>query len=154
MLDAQLELYERYGAGWSLWTYKDVGLQGLVYADADSPYMRRFGEFIAKKSRLGIDSWGSTDRELPELVEPIHAFIAARVPGLGAVPVERALDRPTTSCATSCSPRRCCPRTPSASAGSTTRSSTRWRTRSGSRVRPAHAAVRTAGDALGGDGLI
>ena len=22
--------YERHGAGWSLWTYKDVGLQGLV----------------------------------------------------------------------------------------------------------------------------
>ena len=39
----------------------------------------------------GVDSWGSTDRELPELVEPIHAFIARRVPGLGAVPVERAL---------------------------------------------------------------
>jgi endoglucanase len=43
----------------------------------DSPYMQRFGEFIARKTRLGIDSWGSTDRELPELVEPIHAFIAA-----------------------------------------------------------------------------
>ena len=80
VLDAQLSIYERYGAGWSLWTYKDVGLQGLVYARADSPYMRRFGEFIERKSRLGVDSWGSTDRELPELVEPIHAFIAAEFP--------------------------------------------------------------------------
>jgi aryl-phospho-beta-D-glucosidase BglC (GH1 family) len=80
VLDAQLSLYERYGAGWSLWTYKDVGLQGLVYTSADSPYMQRFGEFIARKARLGIDSWGSTDRELPELVEPIHAFIAAEFP--------------------------------------------------------------------------
>ena len=80
VLDAQLSIYERYGAGWSLWTYKDVGLQGLVYARADSPYMRRFGEFIERKSRLGVDSWGSTDRELPELVEPIHAFIAEEFP--------------------------------------------------------------------------
>ena len=80
VLDAQLSLYERYGAGWSLWTYKDVGLQGLVYARADSPYMRRFGAFIERKSRLGVDSWGSTDRELPGLVEPIHAFIAEEFP--------------------------------------------------------------------------
>jgi hypothetical protein len=80
VLDAQLSLYARYGAGWSLWTYKDVGLQGLVYASPDSPYMERFGEFIARKTRLGIDSWGSTDRELPELIEPIHAFIAAEFP--------------------------------------------------------------------------
>jgi aryl-phospho-beta-D-glucosidase BglC (GH1 family) len=80
VLDAQLALYERYGAGWSLWTYKDVGLQGLVHASPDSPYMERFGAFIERKARLGIDSWGSTDRELPELVEPIHAFIAAEFP--------------------------------------------------------------------------
>ena len=38
--------------------------------------MRRFGELIAKKARLGIDSWGSTDAEIPEVVEPIHELIA------------------------------------------------------------------------------
>ena len=80
VLDAQLSIYERHGAGWSLWTYKDVGLQGLVYPRADTPYMRRFGEFIERKARLGVDSWGSTDRELPGLVEPIHAFIAEEFP--------------------------------------------------------------------------
>jgi endoglucanase len=80
VLDAQLSLYERYGAGWSLWTYKDVGLQGLVYPRASSPYLQRFGAFIERKARLGIDSWGSTDRELGDLVEPIHAFIAAEFP--------------------------------------------------------------------------
>ena len=42
--------------------------------------MRHFGEFIAKKTRLGMDSWGSTDRELPEVIEPIHALIAAEFP--------------------------------------------------------------------------
>src|SRR4051794_9874242 len=80
LLNDQLELYARHGAGWSLWTYKDVGLQGLVYASVDSAYLRRFGAFIERKARLGIDSWGSTDRELPELVEPIHAFIASEFP--------------------------------------------------------------------------
>jgi endoglucanase len=76
----QLEIYERYGAGWSIWTYKDVGLHGLVSADPDSPYMRRFGDLIAKKRRLGIDAWGSTHAEIPEVVEPIHELIAREFP--------------------------------------------------------------------------
>ena len=66
----------------------------------------------------------------------------ARVPGLGAVPVERALLDRRHCCATSCSPRRCCPSTRSCSAGSPTRSSRRSRTRSASRVRAPRAPVR------------
>ena len=31
LLADQLDIYDRYQAGWSLWTYKDVGLQGIVY---------------------------------------------------------------------------------------------------------------------------
>ena len=77
VLADQLELYGRHAAGWSLWTYKDVGLQGLVTVAGDSPYMERFGDLIAKKARLGVDSWGSTDAELPELFEPLHALIAS-----------------------------------------------------------------------------
>ena len=88
----QLEIYERHAAGWSLWTYKDVGLQGLVSVAPDSPYLRRFGDLIAKKARLGVDSWGSTDAELPELFEPLHAADRERVPAVVAVPVERALE--------------------------------------------------------------
>ncbi len=82
----QLEIYDRHGAGWSLWTYKDVGLQGLVHTAPDSAYMRRFGDLIAKKTRLGIDSWGSTDAELPELFEPLHALIASEFPGWAPYP--------------------------------------------------------------------
>jgi len=80
ILEDQLELYERYGAGWSIWTYKDVGLHGLVHADPDTRYMQRFGDLIAKKKRLGIDAWGSTHAEIPEVVEPIHDLIAREFP--------------------------------------------------------------------------
>ena len=60
VLDAQLSLYERYGAGWSLWTYKDVGLQGLVYARADSAVhaaLRRVhrAQVAAGHRLLGLD---------------------------------------------------------------------------------------------------
>ena len=80
VLADQLELYARHAAGWSLWTYKDVGLQGLMTVAADSAYLRRFGDLVAKKARLGVDSWGSTDAELPELFEPLHTLIAAEFP--------------------------------------------------------------------------
>src|SRR5699024_4503135 len=40
LLADQLEIYREHGASWSLWTYKDVGTQGLVHAAPDSPYLR------------------------------------------------------------------------------------------------------------------
>jgi endoglucanase len=80
ILADQLEIYDRHGAGWSIWTYKDVGLQGLVHAAPTSAYMRRFGELIAKKARLGIDAWGSTHREIPAVLEPVHELIATEFP--------------------------------------------------------------------------
>ena len=86
ILSDQLDIYDRHGAGWSIWTYKDVGLQGLVHAAPDSPYMQRFGDLIDKKARLGIDSWGSTDQEVPEVVEPIHELIAREFPGWSPYP--------------------------------------------------------------------
>jgi endoglucanase len=80
ILADQLEIYDRYGAGWSIWTYKDVGLQGLVYAPATGTYRQRFGALIDKKARLGIDSWGSTGREVPDVLEPVHDLIAKEFP--------------------------------------------------------------------------
>jgi aryl-phospho-beta-D-glucosidase BglC (GH1 family) len=86
LLADQLEIYERHGAGWSLWTYKDIGLQGLVYADPEGAWMRHFGAFVAKKTRLGADAWGSNDRELPEVMEPLHALVAREFPAWSPYP--------------------------------------------------------------------
>ena len=86
LLADQLEIYDAHAAGWSIWTYKDVGLQGLVHTAPESAYMSRFGDLIEKKARLGIDSWGSTDQEIPEVVEPIHELIAREFPGWDPYP--------------------------------------------------------------------
>jgi aryl-phospho-beta-D-glucosidase BglC (GH1 family) len=86
LLADQLAIYERHGAGWSLWTYKDIGLQGLVHAAPDSAYLRHFGGVLAKKARLGVDSWSSTDRELPEVFEPVHELIARECPAWAPYP--------------------------------------------------------------------
>ncbi|GIH99543.1 glycoside hydrolase family 5 protein [Planobispora takensis] len=86
ILRDQLEIYDAHGAGWSLWTYKDVGLQGLVTADPAGPYMERFGSFIAKKGRLGADRWGSTMEESAEVLAPLHELMETEFPGWDPYP--------------------------------------------------------------------
>ncbi|MEO3790955.1 cellulase family glycosylhydrolase [Nonomuraea sp. B10E15] len=79
ILRDQLDIYDGHGAGWSLWTYKDVGLQGLVHAAG--PYLDRFGDFIDRKRRLGVDRWGSTMEESADVLAPLHALIQTEFPG-------------------------------------------------------------------------
>lgn len=56
-MDDQLALFERHGAHWTSWTYKDVGVMGLVTLDPESEYLQRVGHFIRKKLALGVDDW-------------------------------------------------------------------------------------------------
>jgi endoglucanase len=86
ILQDQLDIYAAYGAGWSLWTYKDVGLQGVVTVAPDSPYLRRFGDFIAKKKRLGADKWGATGEEMPEVTSAVQQLVAREFPAFAPYP--------------------------------------------------------------------
>jgi endoglucanase len=76
LLRDQLDIYRRHDASWSLWTYKDIGLQGLVYARPDSPYLQRIAPVLAAKARLGVDSWGSSDAAVRHVLEPVERLFA------------------------------------------------------------------------------
>jgi hypothetical protein len=56
-MDDQIGIFERHGAHWTTWTYKDVGVMGLVTLDPESEYQQRVGDFIRKKVQLGADDW-------------------------------------------------------------------------------------------------
>ncbi len=71
LLDDQLEIYRRHGSGWCTWMYKDVGRQGLTSVTADSPYRRRFGDFITRKQRLATDAWGQDYSQVQSVVGPV-----------------------------------------------------------------------------------
>lgn len=86
LLRDQLDIYREHGASWSLWTYKDIGLQGLVYAAPDSPYRTRIGPFLEKKARLGADSWGSVDTGIRDVMEPIERLFAEEFPDFEPYP--------------------------------------------------------------------
>jgi aryl-phospho-beta-D-glucosidase BglC (GH1 family) len=86
ILADQLEIYRTYDASWSLWTYKDVGSQGLVTLAPDSPYLARFSEHIAKKRRLAADSWGSDGEGPIEVTRPFQELIAREFPRFDPYP--------------------------------------------------------------------
>lgn len=77
LLADQLQIYREHGAGWSLWTYKDLGLQGLVTVRPDSPYVQRIAGVLAKKRRLGTDAWGGDDSQVRHILDPIEQLFAA-----------------------------------------------------------------------------
>jgi endoglucanase len=86
LLRDQLEIYSEHGVSWSLWTYKDLGLQGLVTVRPDSPYVRQIAGVLAKKRRLATDSWGGDDRQIRHLLDPIEQFVAEEFPDFNPYP--------------------------------------------------------------------
>jgi endoglucanase len=43
VLSDQIEIFDELGIHWTLWTYKDVGVQGVVQVEPDSEYLRVTG---------------------------------------------------------------------------------------------------------------
>jgi hypothetical protein len=56
-MDDQIAVFEENGAHWTTWTYKDVGVMGLVTLNPESEYMQRIASFLEKKYLLGTDDW-------------------------------------------------------------------------------------------------
>jgi endoglucanase len=86
LLRDQLDIYRDYQASWALWTYKDIGLQGMVYAADDSPYITLIKDFLVKKARLGADSWGGTDAHIRDVVDPLESLLATEFPQFDPYP--------------------------------------------------------------------
>ena len=80
LLRDQLDIYARHGASWAIWTYKDIGLQGVVHAALDSPWTERIGPIVEKKARLGVDAWGGTDAEIRDVMEPLERLFEQEFP--------------------------------------------------------------------------
>jgi endoglucanase len=80
LLRDQLEIYREYGASWSLWTYKDIGLQGLAYARPDSPYLDLIRPVLEAKARLGVDAWAGSDAGVRDVLDPLEALFDREFP--------------------------------------------------------------------------
>jgi hypothetical protein len=80
LLRDQLEIYAEHGASWALWTYKDIGLQGIAYANPDSSYLRYVEPILETKARLGVDSWAGRDAGVRDLLDPIESLFDREFP--------------------------------------------------------------------------
>lgn len=69
----QLDIFNAYDQHWTIWTYKDVGVQGLAVSDPNCEYMRRIRPILALKRRLGTDAWLA--REEGWLVGRVRALV-------------------------------------------------------------------------------
>ena len=58
-LREQFRIYRQDSGSWTIWLYKDIGVQGMLYVDPQSPWMRVFGTAIAKKVKEALDFWGT-----------------------------------------------------------------------------------------------
>jgi endoglucanase len=82
----QLDIYWAHDASWTIWMYKDLGRQGLLTVRPESAYRRRFGDFVAKKMRLGADQWGSDGEGVREVTRPVQDLMAREFPDFEPYP--------------------------------------------------------------------
>ncbi|KAJ7486029.1 glycoside hydrolase [Mycena galericulata] len=99
VLKDQLDIYNKDRLSWSIWLYKDIGFQGMVYLDLETPYMSLFRNFLAKKHRLAVDAWGADDTAVKPVYQPLLDHVLEEIPlafrELYPAPVWRLSDRVT-----------------------------------------------------------
>jgi endoglucanase len=86
VLQDQLEIYARYEVNWAIWTYKDIGLQGITYTKPESAWITCIQPVLEKKARLGADSWGGLDKDIRHVMEPLEQLFAEEFPDYNPFP--------------------------------------------------------------------
>ena len=82
----QLEYYDKYKASWCIWLYKDMGLQAIMHQNDDTEYMKLVSEFLVRKNSLGADAWGSTDKDIRTVMQPIEELFKKEFPAYDPYP--------------------------------------------------------------------
>jgi len=80
ILKDQLAYYNKYKVSWCIWLYKDLGLQAIMYQNKNTPYMKLVSKFLSKKDSLGADAWGSTDKNIRQVLEPLEELFKKEFP--------------------------------------------------------------------------
>jgi hypothetical protein len=76
LLGEQLSIYDKYQIHWSIWLYKDIGVQGMLHTDPNSNWNKAIHSFLEKKKRLQLDAWGKyPSPEAEEAVRPLIQWI-------------------------------------------------------------------------------
>jgi endoglucanase len=72
VLKDQLAYYSKHKVSWCIWLYKDMGLQAIMHQNDNTPYMKMVSAFLTRKDSLGTDAWGSTDKNIRQVMQPLE----------------------------------------------------------------------------------
>jgi aryl-phospho-beta-D-glucosidase BglC (GH1 family) len=56
-LNDQLTIFNKYGAHWTMWTYKDIHVMGWVQLAPEAPYVQAIRHILDAKRELATDFW-------------------------------------------------------------------------------------------------
>lgn len=80
VLKDQLAIYNQDRLSWSIWLYKDIGFQGMVYVSQETSYTTLLKDFLAKKHRLAVDAWGADTAQVQHIYQPLINHITEEIP--------------------------------------------------------------------------
>ncbi len=86
VLKDQLAYYKKYKVSWCIWLYKDLGLQAILHQKKSTPYMKLIASFLKKKEYLGADAWGSSDKNIRQVIEPMEKLFEKEFPNYNPYP--------------------------------------------------------------------
>ena len=72
-LKDQLQIFNQYRQHWTLWTYKDIGYEGLVSSNPKCSYLKRIAPLQKIKRELSLEPF--LDRKLGGIFEDVHSLI-------------------------------------------------------------------------------
>jgi aryl-phospho-beta-D-glucosidase BglC (GH1 family) len=84
-LDDQIAVFEKYQHHWTIWTYKDIGVMGLVNVRGDSKYSQFVAPINDLKRKFDADAWmvwlapSETQRKVRELAAHVRRTIGDRI---------------------------------------------------------------------------
>ncbi|KAL4886528.1 glycoside hydrolase superfamily [Aspergillus karnatakaensis] len=79
MLEKQIAMYTAEGIAWSIWSYKDINIMGMLHLSPDSPWWSLLRPIITKKKSLVADcAYG--DSHLEPVFGPLHNWFEENVP--------------------------------------------------------------------------
>ncbi|KAL9095185.1 MAG: hypothetical protein Q9165_002441 [Trypethelium subeluteriae] len=81
VLGEQLRIYDKHRIHWTIWLYKDIGMQGMVHLSPTSPYLRVIAPFLARKTALQLDAWGRRpNASVDAVIHPLVDWIRKAAP--------------------------------------------------------------------------
>ena len=81
MFGQQLNIYDKHKISWSIWLYKDIGVQGMLHTDRSSKWNRTVQPPLDKKKQYRLDAWGvHNTAEAEAVLNPLVEWIGKICP--------------------------------------------------------------------------